>query len=175
MTTENKFIIKKTSTLIFFIAFQLYLFTGCSPFRKGNELTKFESLQFSFQDPSNSRYFSILFSQSNTVFLKKYSHFNNDTVFYSILSDSDRSIINAFVISVNSSVFHPSKPDSIEASNPDKAKFSLYIDYSDENQYFDFDSLPPPIAFKKFNSWVNKIIEKLQFNYIESVVRLEKK
>jgi len=67
---ENKFIIKNPSPLVIFMVFQLYLFTGCSPFRKGNELTKFESFQFSFQDPSNSKYFSVLFSQSDTVFRK---------------------------------------------------------------------------------------------------------
>jgi len=51
------------------LTFQLYNITGCSPFRKGGELTKFKNFQFSFEDPSNSKYFSVLFSQTDTFFL----------------------------------------------------------------------------------------------------------
>lgn len=170
---KNRVFIRKNNLLIVFIAFQLYLNTGCSPFRKGNELTKFESLQFSVQEPTNSKYFSVLFSQSDTVFLKKYSRLNSDTVFYSILPDSGRSVINTFIININTSAFHPSKPDSIEDFNPGKVKFSLYIDYSDENQHVTFHSLHPPLAFKKFNRWINKIIENLPFKVADTTINFK--
>jgi hypothetical protein len=170
---ESKVIIRKTAPLVIFMAFQLCLFTACSPFRKGNELTKFKSLQFSFQDPANSRYFSVLFSQSDTVFLKKYFRLKNDSVFYSILPDSARSVINKFVININSSAFHPSKPDSIEDFNPSKAKFSVYIDYPDENQHVNFHSLHPPLAFNNFNSWINRIIKNLRFNFADTSINFK--
>jgi hypothetical protein len=170
---ENRSNIKSTSSLVIFVVFQLYILTGCSPFRKGNELTKFESFQFSFQDPSNSKYFSVLFSQSDTVFLKKYSHSDNDTVLYSILPDSARSIINKFVIDINSSVMHPVKVDSLEDSNPSKVKFYFYIDYSDGSQQANFHSLHPPAALEKFYSWVNQFIDNSKFYYINRAINFK--
>jgi len=170
---KNIFKIKWRNPLVIFTLIELYVLTGCSPFRKNNELTKFETLQFSFQDPANSRFFSVLFSQNDTVFLKKYSHSANDTVFYSILPDSGRSIINNFVIAINSSAFHPVKPDSIEDSNPSKVKLSLYIDYSDEHQQVDFHSLHPPSALNNFNSWVSNLIDSSKFSYVNTVINFK--
>ena len=165
--------LKWRSLLAIFCLTELFFLAGCSPFRKGNELTKFETFQFSCQDPANSNFFSILFSQSDTVFLKKYLHSDNDTILYSILPDSARSIINKFVIDINSSAFHPAKVDSLEDSNPGKVKFSLYIDYSDESQQVYFHSLHPPIALEEFNNWVNKLLANSKFYYINTTINFK--
>jgi len=171
---SNHFKIKGSGQLIIFapflLIFHLRILSSCSPFRKDNALTQFKRFEFSFRDPATSKYFSILFSQSDTFFLKKYSHFNNDTLFYSTLPDSGRSIINTFVININSLAFHPSKPDSIEDFNPNKATFALYIDYFDENQRVRFHSLHLPTAFKEFKNWVNLIIDNSKFQVADTII-----
>ena len=149
------------------MVFQLYLFTGCVGFRKGNELTEFDNLQFSFGHSSDSKYFSVLITQSDTVFLEKFLASNKDSLFYSIFPDSDRLILNKFVVSFDSASFHFSKPDSI------LGKFSLYIKFPDENDHFDFDGLPVPWAFKNFNSWINKIIGNLHFNLADTSINFK--
>jgi len=164
---SNKFYHKRISLLLISMVFQLYLFTGCVGFRKGNELTEFDNLQFSFGHSSDSKYFSVLITQSDTVFLKKYSGSNKDSLFYSIFPDSDRLILNKFVVSFDSASFHFSKPDSI------LGKFSLYIKFPDENDHFDFDGLPVPWAFKNFNSWINKIIGNLHFNLADTSINFK--
>ncbi len=164
------FKIKCRSSIAMFCLIELYVLGGCTSFRKGNELTKFETFEFSFQDPANSKFFSVLFSQSDTVFLKKSPHSNNDSVFYSILPDSGRLMINKFVININSSAFHPTRPDSIEDNNPSKVKFSVYIGYSDESQQVVFHSLHPPLALVEFNNWVNKFIDSSKFHYTRATV-----
>ena len=174
---SNHFKIKGSDQLIIFAAFlllfQLYILSSCSPFRKGNDLTQFQRFEFSFRDPTTSKYFSVLFSQSDTFFLKKYSHSNKDTLFFSTLPDSGRSIINTFLININSSAFHPLKPDSIEDFNPNSARFALYIDYSDENQHVDFHSLHPPTAFKEFKNWVNMIIDNSKFDVADTMIKFK--
>lgn len=157
----------------FFLIFQLYTLTGCSPFRKGNELTKFKNFQFTFEDPSNSKYFSVLFSQTDTFFLKRYSHSNIDTLYYSILPDSGRSIINIFVIKINSLAFDSLKFHPLEDFNSDKVKAFLYFDYPNGYTDINIHSLHPPIAFKKFDNWVNKIIENSQFNFADTSINFK--
>jgi hypothetical protein len=165
--------IKWRSLIVFFCLTAFYFLAGCNPFREGNELTKFETFQFSFQDPANSKYFSVLFSQGDTVFLKRGSHADNDSVLYSILPDSARSIINRFVTDINLSAFHPVKVGSIEDFNPGKVRFPIYIDYSDESQQVTFHSLHPPAALEKFYRWVNKFIDNSKFYYINRTINFK--
>ena len=155
------------------LTFQLYNITGCSPFRKGGELTKFKNFQFSFEDPSNSKYFSVLFSQTDTFFLKRYSHSNNDTLYYSILPDSGRSIINIFSIKINSLAFDSLRSHPLEDFNSNKARTLLYFDYPNGYTNINIHSLHPPIVFKNFNDWINRIIENLHFNFADTSINFK--
>lgn len=155
------------------LIFQLYFLTGCSPFRKGDELTKFKSFQFSFEDPSNSKYFSVLFSQTDTFFLKRYSHSNIDTLYYSVLPDSGRSIINIFAIKINSLAFDSLRFHPLEDFNCDQAKIFLYFEYPNGYTNINIHSLHPPIAFKQFNRWADKIIENSHLNLADTSINFK--
>ena len=155
---------KVNYNLIISIFFLLFI-AGCFQFRKGDELTKFKSFQFSFRDRYNSRYFSLLFSQSDTVFLKRYSNSKADTLFYGILPANARSNLDNFARQIDSLSF-----DSLEDFDPQEARFALYFNYPDEEHDLRIHSENPPLAFKKFNNWVQYLIDSIKFKRIDTSV-----
>lgn len=156
---------KKKIYVVILVIFQSQILNGCFHFRKGDELLKFKTFQFSFQDSSNSKYFSILFLQNDTTYLKKYSDSKADTLFYAILPSSGRSNINMFIRKIDSLPI-----DSCQDFDPGDARFSLYFDYGNEKRNFYIHSLHPPVVFNKFNNWIDKIIDSLKFNIADTSV-----
>ncbi len=144
------------------------IFTGCFHFRTGDELTKFHRFEFSSQDPSHSKYFTISFSQSNTIYLKKYSRLNTDTIFYSILPLSERSRINSFLKTADLMPV-----DSLNDMNSGEEMFAYYLDFGNETHSFTMHRLHPPLTFVKFNSWINKIIDSLDFKIIDTTIEFK--
>ena len=156
---------KKNIFVVILLIFQSQILNGCFQFRKGDELLKFKTFQFSFQDLANSKYFSILFLQNDTIYLKKNSDSKADTLFYAILPSTGRSNINMFIKKIDSLAM-----DSCQDFDSGDVRFSLYLDYGNEKHNFFIHSLHPPMVFKKFNNWVNKIIDSLKFNIADTSI-----
>ena len=154
--------------IIAFLVFQMQIFVGCFWFRKGDELTKFQTFQFSLRDPSNFRYFSILFLQGDTFFLKKYSNSKVDTIYYAILPFYGRSNINMFVRKFDSLPI-----DSMQDFNSSTGRFSLYLNYWDEQHSIYIHNLHPPFIFRTFSNWVDKMIDSLKFDVADTSIEFK--
>jgi hypothetical protein len=122
-------------------------------FRKGDELTKFNKFEFSHRNPTMAKYYSILFTQVDTMFVKKYTLSGRDSLFYAIFPTSDRSILNEFVRLTDSLPL-----DSLEDMNSGEERSSIYLDYGNERHSLYIHSLNPPKVLDKFNNWINKLM-----------------
>ncbi len=170
-TPENDCLLKRTHCILIF----LYLFevlslilNGCFYLRKGDELTKFTSFQYSYQNSFKSKYFAVMFTQSDTIFLKKYSGTNHDTLFYSLLPFSGRDTINWFVKKMDLSIL-----DSINDLKNSQERIVFDLDFPNETHSVYLQSLHPPVAYVKFNKWIRSLADCLNFTPIDTFIKFK--
>jgi hypothetical protein len=108
-----------------------------------------------------------LFLPGNTIFLKKYSPVGSDTLFYTTLPSSERHNLDSFVKKTDTF------SDSLEDVNPGEERFALYLDYGNERHALYVHSLHPPKAFAKFDNWINKINDSLNFILIDTSIKFK--
>ena len=144
------------------------MLNGCFYFRKGDELKKFKSFQYSYQNSSNSKYFALMFTQSDTIFLKNYSPTNHDTLSYSLLHFSERDTINSFLEKIDSC-----NSDSINDLNNSHERIVFDLDFVNEKHSVYLQSFHPPLAFVKFNSWINSLKDCHNFTPIDTFIEFK--
>jgi hypothetical protein len=109
-----------------------------------------------------------MFTQSDTIFLKKYSRTNHDTLFYSLLTVSGRDTINSFVKNMDSVI-----SDSINDLKNSQERIVFDLDFVNETHSVYLQSFHPPLAFVKFNSWVNSVKNCQNFIPIDTFIEFK--
>ena len=148
---------RKFSSIYLSLFVSLQFLASCR-FRTGAELTKFNKFEFSYRNPSTSKYFSLLFTQSDTIFLKKYEPNNQDSLFFSVLPAGQRFHIDDFVTRLDSLDLGP-----LNDLNLRLGWFIIYLDFGIERQKIGIPDLHPSAEVKKFTEWVNKMMDSLSF------------
>jgi hypothetical protein len=142
---------------------------GCFHFRRGEELTKFKRFQYFHQNLFDKRYFAVMFTQSDTFYLKKYSLTNRDTLSYALLPSSERTYINKFVKTMDTFASAFSYDSLIDLKN-NSERIVFDLNFTDETISVYCQSFQPPLAITEFTSWVNSLKSHMNFIPIDSVI-----
>jgi hypothetical protein len=168
---ENHFALKRNryiSRLLCFLIPLCTLLLGCIQPRKGDELTKFKSFQYSYQNSSTLKYFSVMFTQSDTFFLKRYSLTNHDTLSYSLLSFTVRDKINAFVKKINSFI---SFSDSLNDLKDGPERIVFELSFINETSSIYCQSFHPPLTIVEFKNFIDSLKNHSTFIPIDTVIQ----
>lgn len=131
-------------------------------------MTKFRRFEITCRNFAKAEYFSVLFTQSDTFYIKKYSSSNIDTLYFSDLPNYSRTEIDRFVRTINHTPL-----DSMMDFKSMSDAFFYYLDYGNEEHTIHLQSEKPPKAFSRFNNWINRIRDSLHFTMINNDIKFK--